>query len=126
MKYYTERIFSIIAAIILLQTLYFKFSAAEESVYIFTELGVEPLGRIGAGIAELIVAFLLLFRKTSLVGSIFSVGIISGAILSHIFILGIEIQNDGGLLFGLALAVLFCNLMTILLQKDRLSRTFKK
>ena len=126
MIYYTERIFSIIAAIILLQTLYFKFSAAEESVYIFTKLGIEPFGRIGAGIAELIAAFLLMFRGTSLIGAIFSVGIISGAIMSHIFILGIKVQNDGGLLFGLALAVLFCNLMTILLHKDGLIRIFKK
>ena len=126
MKFYTERIFSIIAALILLQTLFFKFSGAEESVFIFTKLGVEPLGRIGAGIAELVVAFLLLFRKTSFIGSIFSLGIISGALLVHIFILGIEVQDDNGLLFGLALVVLVCNLITILLQKERLKVMFKK
>ena len=115
-----ERLSSIIAALILLQTLFFKFTAAPESVYIFSELGLEPHGRIGTGILELIIAFLLLFRKTSLIGGILGLGIISGAIFSHIFVLGIEVQNDGGLLFGLALMVFILCLVTIFMQKHKL------
>jgi hypothetical protein len=46
----------VIAAIILLQTLYFKFTGAEESIYIFTKVGMEPWGRIGSGVGELIAA----------------------------------------------------------------------
>ena len=125
MKYYIERISSILAAAILLQTLYFKFTGAPESVYIFTQLGVEPYGRIGTGVLELFVSLLLLFRKSSLIGSILGLGIISGAILSHIFILGIEVQNDGGTLFILALIVFILCLITFTLQKDRFIKFIK-
>ncbi len=115
-----ERVSSIIAALILLQTLYFKFSGAPESVYIFGELGLEPYGRIGIGILELIIAILLLIKRTSLIGSILGLGLITGALFSHIFVLGIEVQNDSGMLFGLALLVfVLCNI-TILTQKEKL------
>lgn len=115
-----ERISSVVAALILLQTLYFKFTAAPESVYIFSELGIEPYGRIGTGILELIIVLLLLFKKSSLIGAILGLGVIAGAIFSHIFVLGIEVQNDGGLLFGLALLVFILCLVTIFMQKDKL------
>ena len=105
-KYWLLRL---IPAIILLQTLFFKFSAAPESVYIFETLGMEPHGRIGIGIAELITACLLLYPRTSGIGAILGVGIISGAIFFHITQLGVVVQGDGGLLFGLAVIVLvFC------------------
>jgi len=115
-----ERISSVVAALILLQTLYFKFTAAPESVYIFSELGMEPYGRIGSGILELIIALLLLFKKSSLIGAILGLGVIIGAIFSHIFVLGIEVQNDGGLLFGLALLVFILCLVIIFIQKEKL------
>ena len=129
MKKYIERISSIAAAIILLQTLYFKFTGAPESVYIFNELGVEPFGRIGTGVLELIISLLLLIKRYSLWGAILGLGVISGAILSHIFILGIEVQNDGGLLFGLAILVFVLLLITISSQKHKLEsvlKSFKK
>jgi hypothetical protein len=120
MKYYVERITSVAAALILLQTLFFKFTGAPESVYIFNELGIEPYGRIGTGILELIAAGLLLFKRTSLFGSILGLGIISGAILSHLFVLGIEVQNDGGLLFGLAILVFILLTINLTLQQEKL------
>ena len=120
MKYYIERICSIVAAILLLQTLFYKFSAATESVYIFNQLGLEPYGRIGAGIAELITAILLLNRRTSLIGAILGIFIISGAIFSHLIILGIEILNDNGLLFILALIVLACCIIVLMIEKNQL------
>src|SRR3974377_408048 len=80
----------IIAAAILLQTLFFKFTAAPESVYIFTKVGAEPWGRIGSGIVELIAAILLLAPRFTWLGSLLAVGVMSGAILSHLTILGIE------------------------------------
>lgn len=110
----------LITALILIQTLYFKFTAAPESVYIFQTLGVEPAGRIGSGILELICAGMLLYRPTVIYGAIGSLGIISGAILSHLFVLGIEVQNDGGLLFGLALTVFACSALLILLHKNEI------
>lgn len=95
----------VIVAAILLQSLYFKFSASEESVYIFETVGMEPWGRIGSGVAELIAALLILIPKTSWVGALLALGIISGAIFFHLTKLGIEVMEDGGFLFMLACAV---------------------
>ena len=96
----------LIAAGILLQTLFFKFTGAEESVYIFSTLGAEPAGRIGSGLVELAAAILLLSPSTASLGALVTIGVMSGAVLSHLTILGIEVKGDGGLLFGLALVVL--------------------
>ena len=84
------------AVIILLQTLFFKFSGAQESIYIFQTLGIEPYGRIGSGVIELIASILILIPKTTLMGAVLGFGTMLGAIFSHIFVLGIEVQDDGG------------------------------
>ena len=107
----------IIAAGILLQTLYFKFTGAPESVYIFETVGMEPYGRIGSGIMELIAAILLLVPRTAWLGAVLGIGVISGAIFFHLTKLGIEVQGDGGLLFYLAVVVLFCCLVTLYIHK---------
>lgn len=109
----------LIASIILLQTLYFKFGAAPESVHIFTQLGIEPYGRIGTGFIELILAILLLIPKTSLYGAIGAVGVMIGAIFSHLLVLGINL-NDGGSLFFLAIVVLISALITISQERKEL------
>ena len=93
------------AAVILLQTLFFKFTGAEESVFIFSTLGAEPWGRIGSGVAELVTAALLLVPSTAAVGGALAIAVMSGAILSHLTVLGIEVRGDGGLLFALAVLV---------------------
>ncbi|WP_127137959.1 DoxX family protein [Flagellimonas oceanensis] len=99
----------IVPAVILLQTLFFKFSAAPESVYIFEQLGLEPWGRIGLGVIELIIALLILIPKTTWIGALLGIGIMLGALFSHLTQLGIAVQNDGGTLFILALVTLiFC------------------
>lgn len=98
----------IVPALILLQSLYFKFTAHPNAVHIFTELGVEPYGRIGLGIFELITAILLLVPKTAYYGAVLGVLLMIGAIFSHILVLGIMFQNDGGKLFILALVTLAC------------------
>src|SRR5512134_2182656 len=94
-----------IVALILFQTLFFKFTAAPESVYIFTTLGLEPWGRIGSGLAELVAVILLLVPRTAALGALLGLGVIAGAIGSHLTKLGIEVQGDGGLLFALAWVV---------------------
>jgi len=96
----------VVPSVILLQTLFFKFTAAPESVYIFTIVGMEPHGRIGSGIAELIASILLLIPRTSWIGAMIGLGVISGAIFFHLTLLGIEVQGDGGYLFILAIIVL--------------------
>ncbi len=99
----------IVPAVILLQTLFFKFTGSAEAVYIFTTLGVEPYGRILLGVVELITATLILIPSTSFKGAILGIGLMIGAIFSHVFVLGINVQNDGGKLFALALITLiFC------------------
>ncbi len=89
----------ITVAIILIQTLRFKFTAHPDSVYIFTKVGLEPYGRIGTGITELIAGILLLIPKTVWIGAMLALGIIGGAIMMHLTRLGIEIKDDGGVLF---------------------------
>jgi hypothetical protein len=107
----------IVAATILLQTLFFKFSAAPESVYIFTKVGLEPWGRIGSGIAELMAAILLFVPGLTWLGAGLALGVIGGAILSHLTVLGIEVQGDQGLLFGLAVAVAVCSVILLFIYR---------
>lgn len=116
----------IIAAVIMLQTLYFKFSAAEESVFIFTEMGIEPWGRIATGIFELIASILILYSPTKLFGAIMAAGIMSGAILSHLTVLGIEVKEDGGQLFVYALVVWICSAIIIWMEKEKIIQLVKK
>ncbi len=109
---------NLIAAIILLQTLFFKFSGAPESVYIFSTLGMEPVGRIGSGVAELVAVILLLWPGRSWLGALLALGVMAGAIVSHLTILGVDVQGDGGLLFGLALTV--AGLAAFILFRERI------
>jgi len=107
----------IVIAVILLQTLFFKFTGAAESVYIFSTLGAEPWGRIGSGVVELIAAILLLVPTTVTIGAVLALGVMVGAIMSHLTVLGIEVQNDGGLLFALALTVFVGSVVVLVLRR---------
>ncbi len=112
----------LIAAVIMLQTLFFKFTAAEESVYIFSTLGMEPWGRIGTGVMELIASILILIPRTTAIGAVLGLGIMGGAILSHIFILGISVQGDNGQLFFYALLVFMSCMVLLYLRRHELLR----
>lgn len=92
----------ILAAAILGQTLFFKFTGAPEAVELFTTLGVEPFGRIGLGVVELLTVIALLIPRTAALGGLASLGLMVGAIGSHLTVLGIEVAGDGGALFGMA------------------------
>lgn len=120
-----------VAAVILLQTLFFKFTGAKESVYIFTTVGkwtglsfMEPWGRIGSGVAELIAAILLLLPSTVVFGSLLSLGVIGGAIFFHLATLGITLPavDDHGELFALALVVFVCSAAVLVMHRDQLPR----
>jgi putative oxidoreductase len=110
----------IVAALIMLQTLYFKFSGAPESVYIFEKTGLGDAGRIGTGVGELIASVLLLLPATCWMGALMAIGLMSGAIFSHLTILGIEVMNDGGQLFIYAMLVLLSSIIVVLLHKEEI------
>lgn len=97
----------LIVSVILLQSLYFKFGGHAQAVHVFSTLGVEPWGRNLLGSLELIVAIGLLFSKTQILASLATLGLMTGAIASHLFTpLGIEVKwdgnNDGDQLFFMA------------------------
>jgi hypothetical protein len=112
----------VIAAVILLQTLFFKFTGAAESVYIFTTLGAEPWGRIGSGVVELIASILLLVPRTVVYGAVLSLGTMGGAIFSHLTKLGIALPavDDHGELFALAVLVFVCSAAVLFLHRHEL------
>jgi len=109
----------LVAATILLQTLYFKFSAHPESVELFTKLGVEPWGRIGTGVIELITGILLIIPATGFIGAFLGVGLMSGAILSHLAVIGIESKGDGGQLFMLAIIVFIICIILLIIHRQQ-------
>ncbi|HEV8287230.1 MAG TPA: DoxX family protein [Chitinophagaceae bacterium] len=113
-------ILRLLAAIILLQTLYFKFSAAPESIYIFSKLGMEPWGRIGTGVLELIAGILILIPATTAFGALLAIALMSGAIFFHFTKLGINVQNDGGQLFIYALLVLVSSIVLVIIHRTDL------
>ncbi len=121
----------VIAAIILLQTLFFKFTAAPESIYIFTKLGtfihgylpfasvntLQVVGRVGSGIMELVAAVLLLTPRLVWGGAVLAMAATAGAIASHLTFLGVEVQGDKGLLFFLAITVLVASAIALYLHR---------
>jgi uncharacterized membrane protein YphA (DoxX/SURF4 family) len=113
-------VLQLVVASILFQTLFFKFTGAEESKYIFSKLGMEPWGRIGSGIVELIAVILLLYPRTTTLGAILSLGVISGAIVSHLTRLGIVVKDDGGLLFFLAVAVFIGSAVILAIRRAQI------
>ena len=113
-------VLQLVVAGILLQTLFFKFTGAPESVYIFSTLGAEPWGRIGSGVVELLAAILLLVPPTTTVGAVLAMGVMVGAVMSHLTVLGIEVRGDGGLLFGLALTVFVASAVILLIRRGEI------
>jgi putative oxidoreductase len=123
---WTSRSLRLIVAVILLQTLFFKFSAAKESVYIFSTLGMEPWGRIGSGIFELVASILLLIPSTLTVGAAMALAATGSAILFHLTRLGIALTpvGDHGELFALAIAVTVCSTALLILHRQELPLVF--
>ena len=113
-------VLQLVVAAILLQTLFFKFTGAPESVYIFSTLGAEPWGRIGSGVVELVAAILVLVPATTTIGAALAMGVMVGAIISHLTVLGLEVRGDGGLLFGLALTVFVASGVILLLRRGEI------
>jgi uncharacterized membrane protein YphA (DoxX/SURF4 family) len=120
--YWTARL---VAALIMLQTLYFKFTGAQESVELFRQLGAEPWGRIGTGVLELAASVLILIPSTVWLGSVLAIGLMSGALFSHLTVLGI-FRNDGGQLFFYGVAVLVCALYCFWRSKAQIPEPIKK
>lgn len=109
----------LVAAAILLQTLHFKFGGEPESVYIFTKVGMEPYGRIGSGVVELIASILLLIPAVTAFGALLALGTMSGAIFFHLTTLGIDVQGDHGQLFYMGVAVWISCLVLLIANKEQ-------
>jgi len=116
----------IIAAIIMLQTLFFKFTASDESVYIFSQLGMEPWGRIASGVLEMVASILILIPRTTFFGAVLAIGLMLGAIGAHLTKLGIEVKNDGGLLFIYALIVFVSSAILAFIYRQEGIRLFRR
>ena len=120
LKTVTSWVLQLIAAAILAQTLFFKFSGAEESKYIFATLGAEPWGRVATGLAELVAVVLLLAPRTVPLGALLALGLMAGAIGSHLTKLGLVVKDDGGLLFGLAVTVFVCSAVILVIRRRQI------
>lgn len=126
MKNYMLWLLRLVPGLIMLQTLYFKFTGASESVYIFSKLGAEPFGRIGVGVLELVASLLIFLPKTTFYGATLGFGLMLGAISAHVIVLGIEVQNDGGLLFSLALITAVCCAVLLYVTKATFLKLINK
>ncbi len=126
MKKYFPLALRYIVAIILIQTLRFKFTAHPDSVYIFSQVGLEPHGRIGIGVLELIAGMLLIIPKTIWLGATLTLGVIGGAIFMHLTQLGIEVNNDGGVLFTTALVTFILSTVILYMYKKDIPFINKK
>ena len=113
-------ILRIVVAVILIQTLRFKFTGHPDSVYIFETVGLEPTGRIGIGLLELIAGILLLIPKTFWIRALLTIGLIGGAIFMHLTKLGIEVKGDGGVLFYTAVLTFILSAIILHSQKDNI------
>jgi hypothetical protein len=110
----------ILAASILAQTLFFKFTGAPESKFIFSTLGLEPWGRLLTGLLELVAVGLLLTPRWAGGGGLLSLGLMGGALLGHLTKLGLVVQDDGGLLFALAVTVFAAAALVVWLRRTEL------
>jgi hypothetical protein len=112
----------LLAAIILLQTLYFKFTAHPQSVHLFTILGMEPWGRIGTGVLELIASLLILYPRTTGYGALLGLGLMAGAIFFHLTKLGIVFDGDA-VLFIYAVIVFICCAILVFVNRKELQKS---
>jgi uncharacterized membrane protein YphA (DoxX/SURF4 family) len=122
MKYTTIKAFMwllrLVAAVIMLQTLYFKFTGHQQSVDLFTKLGMEPWGRIGTGVMELIASVLILYPRTTGWGAALGTGLMAGAIWFHLTKLGIMVDGDA-VLFIYALIVFVCSVILLIRYRQQ-------
>jgi uncharacterized membrane protein YphA (DoxX/SURF4 family) len=108
----------LLAALIMLQTLYFKFTAHPQSVHLFTVLGLEPWGRIGTGLLELIASLLILYPRTTGYGALLGLGLMAGALFFHLTKLGIVFDGDAVLFIYASIAFTCCAILVILYRRE--------
>ena len=113
-------VFRIVVALILIQTLRFKFTAHPDSVYIFETIGLEPYGRISIGLLELVASVLLLIPKTIWIGALLTIGLMGGAIIFHLTKLGIVIKEDSGILFYTAILTFLLSIIILHAQRKEI------
>lgn len=111
----------LIPALFMLQTIiWYKFPGHKDSIYIFTQIGMEPYGRIGSGVVELIASVLLFTSRYSWIGALLGLGTMTGALFFHLTTLGIVVKNDNGFLFTMAAVLWICCLTVLILRKKQI------
>jgi hypothetical protein len=123
MKHKISFTLRLLVAIILLQSLYFKFGSHEQAIHIFSTLGVEPWGRFLLGGIELVLAIAILLPTTKSIANTLTGMLMIGAVGAHLFTpLGIVVrwngQNDGGQLFIMGVAVIILCVIEIGIEKS--------
>lgn len=108
----------IIAAGIMVETLWFKFTGHPESVWIFSRMGMESWWRYGQGLWELAASILLFVPRLTWLGSLLSLGAMSAAVLSHLTVIGIEVQGDAGLLFAMGVTAWVASFIAVWLHQQ--------
>lgn len=136
-------VLSIFISFVFVQSLFFKYTNSVETQHIFGTLdawastfGLQGLfAQTGLfsqhviGTAELVASSLLIaglilrWKVLTGLGALLAVAIISGAIVFHLFTpLGVEVQGDGGLLFGMACGVWLSGATLAYLSRGELAR----
>jgi uncharacterized membrane protein YphA (DoxX/SURF4 family) len=112
----------LVAAVIMIQTLYFKFTGHPQSVALFTQLGMEPWGRIGTGVMELIASILILYPRTTGWGAALGMGLMGGALFFHLTKLGIVFDGDAVLFIYALITFVCCLILFIKYRQQVLSK----
>lgn len=111
-------VFQIIAALILANAAFGKFSGNEMSVHVFHELNILET-RIVIGIIEVLAALLLL-SKIPQYGALLGFGTMLGALIAHVSILGMEIHGDGGQMVMMMAVVLLSSIIVMWINRRRM------
>jgi len=110
----------IVSAVILLFAGVTKFLATEGNVFIFTELDMEPTGRIIIGLIETAAALMLMTKNYAAMGALFGLGTMCGAVIAHVSILGFNVQGDQGLHIVALSTVVLCTGTVLIARRKTL------
>ncbi|MEM6960150.1 MAG: DoxX family protein [Myxococcota bacterium] len=95
---------------------YLKLTSGAAEIAIFSELGMEPQGRMIIGLLEVASGLLLLSPHVA-TGALLTVGIMCGAIIAHATVIGPSPGGDGGLQMAMLALVLTSSIVLLLVSR---------